>query len=34
VPVIGVLTKVDRLSARERSERLRAFASAACCPRS
>jgi GTP-binding protein len=29
VPVIGVLTKVDRLSARERSERLRAFASAA-----
>jgi GTP-binding protein len=29
VPVIGVLTKVDRLSARERSERLRAFAKAA-----
>jgi GTP-binding protein len=29
VPVIGVLTKVDRLSARERSERLRASASAA-----
>jgi GTP-binding protein len=28
VPVVGVLTKVDRLSARERNERLRAFARA------
>jgi GTP-binding protein len=28
VPVIGVLTKVDRLSARERNERLRAFSTA------